>query len=112
MGKKAKQAEKQAKKAAKNKKLTPAQKRARKAARAERRQKYQTVMLNGKQVRIRRPPTVDGIPVDEFIARNADPIWLHEHEMWELMPQDDPPYHPKPDTWPTTRVDDDDEPPF
>ncbi len=28
---------------------------------------------------------IDGLPVDEFIARNADPIWLHQNEMWELM---------------------------
>jgi hypothetical protein len=25
------------------------------------------------------------MPVEEFIARNADPIWLHQYEMWELM---------------------------
>jgi hypothetical protein len=37
-----------------------------------------------------RPPTIEGMPVDEFIARNADPIWLHESGMWEfLTPQDD-----------------------
>ena len=23
--------------------------------------------------------------VDEFIRRNADPIWLHQNEMWEYM---------------------------
>jgi len=23
--------------------------------------------------------------VDEFIARNADPLWLHQSEMWELI---------------------------
>jgi hypothetical protein len=22
---------------------------------------------------------------DEFIRRNADPIWLHQNEMWEYM---------------------------
>ena len=26
--------------------------------------------------------------VDEFIARNADPLWLHQNGMWELMPDD------------------------
>ena len=25
------------------------------------------------------------MPVDEFIARNADPSWLQQNEMWELM---------------------------
>jgi hypothetical protein len=28
---------------------------------------------------------IEGLPVDEFIARNADPIWLHQNELWELM---------------------------
>jgi len=32
-----------------------------------------------------RPQCIDGLPVDEFIARNADPIWLHENGLWELM---------------------------
>ena len=44
-----------------------------------------TVFINGKQKRIRRPPTIDGIPGDEFIMHNADPIWLHQNEMWEYM---------------------------
>ena len=68
----------------KKKKLTPAQKR----AKAERRKKYKWVYMNGKQVRIERPPTIDGMDVDEFIRQNADPIWLHQHEMWEYMSED------------------------
>jgi hypothetical protein len=68
------------------KKFTPAQKRARKAAKAERQRKYEWVFINGKQVRIKRPPTVDGMPVDQFSEENADPVWLHQKEMWELMP--------------------------
>jgi hypothetical protein len=43
------------------------------------------IFINGKQKRVRRPPTIEGLDVDEFIARNADPIWLHQHELWELM---------------------------
>ncbi len=71
---------------AKNKqKLSTAQKRARKAAKDERQKKYQWVFMNGKQVRIKRPPTIDGMDVDEFIRRNADPIWLHQNEMWEYI---------------------------
>jgi hypothetical protein len=31
------------------------------------------------------PPLVEGLRADEFIARNADPIWLHENSLWELM---------------------------
>ena len=71
---------------AKNKKkLSAAQKRARKAAKAERQKKYQWVFMNGKQVRVKRPPTIDGMDADEFIRRNADPIWLHQNEMWEYI---------------------------
>jgi hypothetical protein len=71
---------------AKNKKkLTAAQKRARKAAKAERQKKYMWVFMNGKQVRVKRPQTIDGMDVDEFIIRNADPIWLHQNEMWEYI---------------------------
>ncbi len=62
-------------------KLTPAEKRARDARRKE----FMTIFINGKQKRVRRPPTVDGMDVDEFIRRNADPIWLHQNEMWEYM---------------------------
>ncbi len=44
-----------------------------------------TIFINGRQKRVRREPTIDEIPVDEFIRRNANPIWLHQHEMWEDM---------------------------
>ncbi|MEJ2445496.1 MAG: hypothetical protein P8Y42_18930, partial [Exilibacterium sp.] len=71
------------------KKLSAAQKRARKKAKEERQRKYQWVFMNGKQVRIKRPPTIDGIAVDEWIANNADPIWLHQNEMWEYIKVDD-----------------------
>jgi hypothetical protein len=59
---------------------------AKKRARRERTRKYMTVFMNGKQKRIPREPTVEGLPVDDFLRRNADPIWLHQNEMWELMP--------------------------
>lgn len=71
------------------KKLTAAQKRAKKEAKAERKKKYMWVFMNGKQVRINRPPTVDGMDVDEFILQNADPIWLHQNEMWEYIQTDE-----------------------
>ena len=80
------------------KKLTPAQKR----AKAERRKLYQTVFINGRQVRIKRPPMVDGMPVDEFIEKNADPIWLHQEEMWELIPYEESPGGVEWDTDPET----------
>ncbi len=66
------------------KKLTPAQKRAKKEARAN----YMLVFMNGKQVRIKRPPTIDGMDTEEFIRRNADPLWLHQNEMWEYLPEE------------------------
>ena len=67
------------------KKLTAAQKRARKEAKAERQKKFMWVFMNGKQVRVKRPPTIEGKGVDEFIRNNADPIWLHQNEMWECI---------------------------
>ncbi|WP_445769298.1 hypothetical protein [Rheinheimera sp.] len=80
------------------KKLTSAQKRAKKAAKAERKKKYQWVFVNGKQVRIKRPPIVDGIPVDQFIEENADSFWLYQNELWELMPEEDSIFEPAPAT--------------
>ncbi len=62
-------------------KLTATEKRARKA----RRENFMTIFVHGKQKRVRRPPTIEGLPVDEFIRRNADPLWLHQNEMWEWM---------------------------
>jgi hypothetical protein len=58
---------------------------AEKRARRERRKKFMTIFINGKQKRVPRPPLIDGLEVDEFIARNGDAIWLHQNEMWELM---------------------------
>ncbi len=62
-------------------KLTAAEKRARK----KRRKETMTIFINGKQKRVKRPPTIEGMDVEEFIARNADPIWLHQNEMWHLI---------------------------
>ena len=66
-------------------KLTAAERRARR----ERKRKYMTIFINGKQKRVLRPQEIDGLPVDEFIIRNADPIWLHQNGMWDLMTPDD-----------------------
>jgi len=43
------------------------------------------VFMNGKQVSVKSPPTIEGMDVDEFIKINADPIWLHQNEMWECI---------------------------
>jgi hypothetical protein len=66
-------------------KLTAAEKR----ARGERKKNFMTIFVNGKQKRVRRPQLIEGLPVDEFIARNADPIWLHQNGIWELMTSDE-----------------------
>jgi hypothetical protein len=60
-------------------KLTAGEKRARR----EQKRKYTTIFINGKQKRVPRPQQIEGMDVDEFIRRNADPIWLHQNEMWE-----------------------------
>lgn len=59
---------------------TPAEKRARR----ERKKKFMTIFINGKQKRVPRPQSIEGLPVEEFIARNADPIWLHENDSGSL----------------------------
>ncbi|MGA2028070.1 MAG: hypothetical protein ABSH17_13535 [Syntrophobacteraceae bacterium] len=46
-----------------------------------------TIFVNGKQKRVKRPATIDGMDVDEFIRRNADPIWFQQNGMWEYMDQ-------------------------
>ena len=63
---------------------------AEKRARRERKRKYMTIFINGKQKRVPRPQLIEGMPVEEFIARNADPSWLHQNELWELMTSDTP----------------------
>lgn len=67
-------------------KLTPAEKAKKKKLQME----YMTIFINGKQRRVKRPPTIDGIDLDDFIQRNADPMWLHQNEMWEDMGSEGP----------------------
>lgn len=67
--------------AKKKRKLTAAEK----AEKKRRQREFMTIFINGKMKRVRRPPMIDGLPVDEFIRQNADPIWLHQNEMWEYM---------------------------
>lgn len=62
---------------------------AEKRTRRERKRKTMIIFINGKQKRVPRPQMIGGLPVDEFIARNADPIWLHANELWELMTPDE-----------------------
>lgn len=58
---------------------------AEKARKKKRQLEYMTIFMNGKQKRVKRPPTIDGIDLDDFIQRNADPILLHQNELWEDM---------------------------
>jgi hypothetical protein len=46
-------------------KLAPA----RKAEKKRRREQYMTIFMNGKQKHIKRPPTIDGMDMDEFIRQ-------------------------------------------
>jgi len=62
-------------------KLTKAEK----AEKQRRRELYMTIFFNGKMKRVRRPPMVNGVPLEEFL-RSADPIWLHQNELWEYIP--------------------------
>ncbi len=45
---------------------------AQKCARQRQPKESMTIFIHGKQKRVRRPLTIDGLPVDEFIRRNAD----------------------------------------
>jgi hypothetical protein len=69
------------KKKAPKKKLTAAQKAEKKRRKAE----WQTIFIRGKQVRVRRPEMIDGVPVEEFIENNACDIWLMEHGYYALL---------------------------
>ena len=71
--------------AKRKRKLTAAEK----AEKKRRRREYMTIFINGKQKRVKRPPAIDGMDVDEFIRINADPIWLHQNELWEYMETED-----------------------
>ncbi len=54
-----------------------------KVAKKRRRREYMTIFVNGKQKRVKRPATIDGMDVEEFFQANADAIWLHQNELWE-----------------------------
>jgi hypothetical protein len=65
--------------AKKKRKLTAREK----AEKARRKREFMTIFIHGKMKRVRRPQQIDGMDADEFIRRNADPLWLHQNEMWE-----------------------------
>jgi prevent-host-death family protein len=62
------------------------------AAKKRRRKETMIIFINGKQRRVPKEPMIDGVSVEEFICRNADPVWLHQNEMWEyIIPADEEP---------------------
>jgi hypothetical protein len=69
--------------ARRKRKLTAAER----AEKKRRRTEYMTIFVRGKKKRVRRPPTIEGMSVEEFVRANADPVWLHENEMWDQMPE-------------------------
>lgn len=56
---------------------------AQRAEKKRRRREYMTIFIGGKQKRVKRPPTIDGMSVDEFTRKNADDLWYHQNEMWD-----------------------------
>jgi len=70
---------------AKPKRKLTAQQRAEKK---RRRQEYVTIFIRGKQKRVRRPATIEGISVEEFVHNNADPLWYHQNESWDEIDAD------------------------
>ncbi len=62
--------------------MTSREEKRKKAKKMERQKQYMWIFIGGKQVRVKLPPAIDGIPEAEWVARNADPIWLHQNEMW------------------------------
>ena len=54
---------------------------AQRAAKKRRKKEFMTIFVNGKQKSIRRP-------VDEDYSGITEPIFLHQNELWHLMPEE------------------------
>lgn len=78
------------------------------AEKSRRRREFMTIFIHGKMKRIRRRTQIDGLDVDEFIRRNAGPIWPHQNEMWECIAEE----KETPGIGPRRTRPDDDEVPF
>lgn len=91
---------------------------AQRAATKQRKKDFMIVFMNGKQIRVRRPSTIDGMDAEEFIRQNADPIWLHQHGYCEILhehtmvKQDHLANPPTPGTRKSSSIDDSDDIPF
>ena len=64
------------------KKLTSEGRLARKKYKKSAQNEYKWIFINGKQVRVKKQSTIDGVPVDEYIERNADPLWFQQNEIY------------------------------
>jgi len=61
-----------------------------KTEKRRRKLEFMHILLDGKQVRVKRPPTVDGMNFDDFARNHADPLWLHQNELWEyILPENE-----------------------
>ncbi|WP_448217488.1 hypothetical protein [Endozoicomonas sp. 2B-B] len=70
---------------AQKKPLSKKIKKLRRERKIEQRKKYEFIFINGNQVKVKKEPEIDGMPVDDFIKANAYPIWLHQNELWHLI---------------------------
>lgn len=60
-------------------KLTKAQRELKRQSRLERKKRFKTVLINGKQVRIKRGLEIEGLSINEFLSRN-DPFYCVSDE--------------------------------
>ncbi len=58
------------------------------SASEEQKVEFEWTFIGGKQVRIKKSQTIEGISVDEYIEQNADPIWLHQNGLHYLISDD------------------------
>ena len=55
------------------------------AAKKQRQFEYTIVFTNGEPKRIKRPATIGGTDGEKFIQINADPTWLKQNELGEVL---------------------------
>lgn len=58
---------------------------AEKAQKRARQLRYMTVFMNGRQKRVKRPETIEGMPVDEYLGENADALYWHQNGEWDRI---------------------------
>ena len=56
---------------------------AEKRARREQKERFMTIFIHGKQKRVPRPPLIDGLPIEEFLAHHRQDglvVFFYEYE--------------------------------